>query len=507
MDAAPFISLAWNGNDCQVEGQHACEFGHRISRPGSAHADGIFCGWHWDGNRLLVYNDRYGMFPLFYCQVGNRLLVSPSLTTLLARGASMDMDHTSLYLFLRLGVYVAERTPFEHIRAVPPAATFSWRQGVLSLAGRYARVPTQSLSRKDAVDGFITLFRQAIARRTPADGHYAVPLSGGRDSRFILLELWNQGHRDPFCITARRSHYPRDPNVDIAGALTRRLGLQHVVVDPPASPVAAEREKNLRTHLCAAEHEWYLPIAARLESGFQSVYDGIAGDITTDILGHGESTADTSRRYEAGDLDGVSRELFDGMANTMGLLLTPTVFSRFDESKARHLLHEELERHAGAPNPVASFFFWNRTRRAVALIPYGLLSGLSLVYSPYLDHDLFDFFTSLPWRSVADNQLRSETIRRAYPDFADLPFDDDPPVARPSEHALRRLNTRYARELLGLMIKHRTPRPWLARRAPVLSLLAGAAASGTIATHYAWLFDRLVYLLQIEELVARSDHA
>jgi hypothetical protein len=31
----------------------------------------------------------------------------------------------------------------------------------------------------------------------------------------------------------------------------------------------------------------------------------------------------------------------------------------------------ELKGHAPSPNPVQSFYFWNRTRRAVALLPFG----------------------------------------------------------------------------------------------------------------------------------------
>lgn len=501
MADSPFISLSWNGHESFVNGQHSCELGHRIARTGSETTDGVYCGWHWDGQRLVVYNDRYGMFPMFYCQTGSRLLVSPSLLTLIEHGAPVDVDHASLYLFLHLGMYVGERTPFERIQVVPPAAEFIWRDGVLTCRGQLAHVALQNLGRDDAIEGFATHFRQAIARRAPAQGRYAVPLSGGRDSRFILLELCRQGYRDALCLTGKHCFYECDPNVEIARELARRLGLEHDSLDPPDSPVGSGREKNRRTHFSSTEHEWYLPIVARLGNSYQSIYDGIGGDVTTDILGGGRCTVDTSRRFETGDLDGVAHDLFEEMETTMGRLLTPTFFSRCDGSMARHLLRTEMEKHAAAPNPVASFFFWNRTRRAVALIPYGLLSDIRHVYSPFLDHDLFDFLTSLPWRSLADNRLRTETLHRAYPDFADLVFADDPAMAAPSAHVRRSHNARYARELLGRMLAHPSPRPWIARRAPVLSMLAASAAVPAAADRYAWLFDRLVYLLQIEELV------
>ena len=101
--------------------------GHRIPGRDGLKSDGIFAKWDWDGERLVVRNDRYGLYPLYYFQNGNTIAVSPSLIRLLMEGALAELDHDALSVFLRIGFFIGEDTPFDSIRAVPPEARWEWR--------------------------------------------------------------------------------------------------------------------------------------------------------------------------------------------------------------------------------------------------------------------------------------------------------------------------------------------------------------------------------------------
>ena len=157
--------------------------GHKIVRREDEPPDGIYAEWQWDGAELVVRNDRYGVSPLFFAVQRDSVAVSPSIATLLAAGAPADLDEAALAVFLRLGFFVGDDTPFRHIRAVPPGAVFHWSDGRLWAAGDYTIPRPVDLSRDQALDGFVTLFHEAMARRLPADERAVVPLSGGRDSR------------------------------------------------------------------------------------------------------------------------------------------------------------------------------------------------------------------------------------------------------------------------------------------------------------------------------------
>jgi hypothetical protein len=67
-------------------------------------------------------------------------------------------------VFLRLGYFIGEDTPFRSIRTLPPDATLEWKDGRLSVSGRYAFGKPQSLAR-DAADHYSLLFRESIRRR------------------------------------------------------------------------------------------------------------------------------------------------------------------------------------------------------------------------------------------------------------------------------------------------------------------------------------------------------
>src|SRR5690606_13487146 len=127
------------------------------------------------------------------------------------------------------------------------------------------------------------------------------------------------------------------------------------------------------------------------------------------------------------------------------------------QTSAEHRLVDELARHTQAPNPIAAFYFWNRTRREIALIPYGLLANVPRVHCPFVDRDLYNFLAGLPWRSVADNNLHTEAIHRAYPEYADIPFADaldaqeKPGACGPYPH-------RYAQRALGYFATKRAGR-------------------------------------------------
>jgi asparagine synthase (glutamine-hydrolysing) len=494
-----FISVAWDGNRHVVEGLTS---GFVSTGKGSADQD-LFCSWNWDGNVLTVNNDRYGFLPLFYRVTANTITISPSLMTLLEKGAYAGIDHTALYLFLHLGYYVSDQTAFAEIKVVPPAVRFLWSRGALTIGGGYHWGKRQCLRRREAIDAMRCLFTQAISRRRPNSDRYAVPLSGGRDSRHILLELADQGFRNPICVTARIYGRIIDEDVVAAAQLTAALGLGHAIVDPPMPIIAAEAKKNAQTHYCADEHRWYLSVAEYLGNRADVVYDGIAGDVLTDTLGSGQCTVAMSQQFDSARFSAIAQQILGNVDSTIRSLVPAHAYEQMDRAVALDVLRAELAKHAEAPNPVASFFFWNRTRREVSLIPYGLLRGMPTVHSPFLDHDLYDLMTSLPWTCVADNQWHTQTILESYPKYAHIPFALQSEDESRSAPAMRRHELRYARELAALASQPTNSSVPLVKRLPVIGMLSASSLSSRVARRYGWMFDRLTYLLQLEGLVAR----
>src|SRR5207248_1657525 len=106
---------------------------------------------------------------------------------------------------------------------------FEWIDGTLRVERATRRHHELEIGREDAIERYIELFRVAVARRlVPGDESFVMPLSGGADSRHILLELVRQGRPPASVVTGTQR--PRCPDVAAAGVLAQRLGIAQTVV-------------------------------------------------------------------------------------------------------------------------------------------------------------------------------------------------------------------------------------------------------------------------------------
>lgn len=478
----------------EVRGSLEAKFGHQLSSRSHARPDGVFARWHWDGARLVINNDRYGFFPLFWSRTrGDGVCISPSLVTLIEQGISTELDIEALSVFFRLGFFVGDDTPFTAIKVVPPDALFEWQDGKLECRGRYpAPVRSSDLSRDEAIDRYIDLFAKAMVKRAPASDDFAIPLSGGRDSRHILLELHRMGLNPRACVTAMDN--PPDPNEDprVAAILCKALGFRHVIVDQQLSIFAAQLRKNVETHFCASAHGWYLALADFLNGRTSCTYDGIAGDVLSQSK---FLSTELDAAFRSDNIGTACMALMARQASSYsGVrgLLKGELKACLEPSIAKARLSRELTRHLGAPNPVGSFIFWNRTRREIALAPYGMLTGVPTVHAPFLDHELFDFLSTLPSSVIMDYRFHDDAIARAYPDFAHIPYVN-PAAPTPDDGVERaRFLVEGAHRFLS-----KKPSHLMKNALPRAKMLAAVLSQGRIRP---WVSPFIIYLDQLESM-------
>lgn len=463
-----------------MEGDLTCDAGHRIPLTDGS-VDGIFAGWRWTGDELVIEQDRYGFYPLFEWRTSDARVVSTDLLTLIERGAPPDFDFDALAVFVRVGFFVGTDTPFTAIRAVHPPP-----------------LPSRELaiSREAAVEGFIDLFRAAIARRLPA-APYVMPLSGGRDSRHILFELRDAGRAPRACVTVR--HFPPRANDDelIARELCETLGIEHLVLDQSGDRIAREREKNEATHVCTDEHAQFLVMAHQLREQTRETYDGIAGDVLS------QSTylrPEIHTLFERRDLRGAAEFVLDGYGtmttdSALARVLAPAISRQLSRERAVARLEREMARHVEAPNPTGSFFLANRTRREIALAPFALMRDVT-VFAPYLDRDLYDLLAALPARLLMDRALHTDAIAKAWPQYARVPYE---------RKGMKVQDRRAARSIAGELMRiavGRRFRQWI-RPSALLPALAATAVDGN--GDRLWYVPLLVYLDQMIAVAAAAS--
>jgi len=106
---------------------------------------------------------------------------------------------------------------------------------------------------------------------------------------------------------------------------------------------------------------------------------------------------------------------------------------------------------AEAANPMTAMSFWNWSRRGISLHPFGLQRRIGRVNTPLMDRALHDFLASLPPDAVARQEPQGVAVRKAFPEFAEVPFYNEmarPPVQRVSAWS-RAVNLLDAFSLIG----------------------------------------------------------
>ena len=130
------------------------------------------------------------------------------------------------------------------------------------------------------------------------------------------------------------------------------------------------------------------------------------------------------------------------------------------------------------------------------MVPFAIMSAVGRALAPYLDHELFDFLAALPLDLVRDQQLHTDAIRRAYPRYREIPFQD--------KSAPRRDRWELRRGLLARLVPFaRSARGSDRLTRAVSPLRAGAACAHRFVDVGRAIEPEVVpYLLQLERLAA-----
>ncbi|WBP85082.1 asparagine synthase (glutamine-hydrolyzing) [Kitasatospora cathayae] len=189
---------------------------------------------------LLLATDPLGMKPLYYHQDGGTLQFASELPALLAfpsvRG---EVWGPGLDQYLRFRTPLGERTMYEHVRALPPAAVARFTvSGGLRIDRRPAPAATECPADEAAVGRrTLALLRQEVGRLARADVPVSVITSGGLDSGLVTaLAREHLPELHAFTLV-HRGDWPYDER-RFAAEVARRSGAVHheVELDPADLP-------------------------------------------------------------------------------------------------------------------------------------------------------------------------------------------------------------------------------------------------------------------------------
>lgn len=410
--------------------------------------------WSWDGQQLRIRTSETGLIPIYYAESKGLLAISTSLRFLVQHVIDAKIDWGSVLICLALGTYIEDLTAFAEIKIVPLHSTFSWSriQGIrLERNSRTYGMPAKSFDR--AILTYNDLFRDAINQSLPA-GQWALGLSGGRDSRKILLTLMEAGTRPHRLVTSGHYLSFSESDTSIAKILARRTKNKITEIKPLPDRWRSEIEKNIQTEFQTLSHSWLLPMSRNLE-GITRFYDGLnAGGLfqMKNLAAKLRSTyGDKLPPWET-IKDFALEHIFDRKIDKFRSIFPSTKMTKGMIEDARIRLASCLENYQYFPSPLQAFHYFNITMRSVALQPYSLMKN-SEVECSFDKPEMVSWALGQDFHISSDYTFRNEALRRAFPEYTDIPFNEDYSPKNKSSIIDRDQENHSIAEILSFMMK------------------------------------------------------
>ena len=332
-----------------------------------------------------------------------------------------EIDPVGLATVLLLGFPLGRRTVLRGVDAVAPDAP----DGAVDSYGlKPCSRPPGDAELKD-------LFLDALRRELP-DGPTVLMLSGGRDSRLILLGLRALGRLPAEVITTG----DRGDRA-VARRLAQRFGLPFHEVEPATFSAAREAERHRRLSYSSLEHQWMFAAAERVRSRGLPITDGIgAGVLPTGSFLKPEVIAMwEGRRYDeiadwaVGHCNGVGLPMFEALRGS-GLPIAGV-------DEVRHEFVGVLRSLEGWPNPLGTLSLLHWTGRGIAASAFGLIGGGRRIVAPFFDRALCEALMAVETREAVRTDWR-DTLLRAFDDSGVPLAPSDAPTNRmPIVHRMR----------------------------------------------------------------------
>lgn len=259
--------------------------------------NGMYAAAFWDGRKLTLVRDRYGIKPLFIAKTANGLVFGSEPKAILAAGRTeRRLDYRALHEFLYYGTALGKLTLFDDIQCLLPGHAMEIdANGSRTL--RYwdpAALAPQFIGVDGAIQGVRDRLDTAVRDHLMSDVPVGVFLSGGIDSSAIaVLAAKHYGGRLQ-TFTAGFDFAGAVDEMPQARALASELGTEHHELRVRGGDLASVIEKLVIAHDQPFSDAANIPLYLLCEAVGSSVKVILQGDGGDEIFAGYRRYAQTS---------------------------------------------------------------------------------------------------------------------------------------------------------------------------------------------------------------------
>lgn len=185
-----------------------------------------------DTGEVTLLRDRFGSRPLFFGRCAAGMAWATEIKGLRPLLDAPDLDPEGLRQAIHYRFVVGE-TMLRGVRQVMPASFVRFVPGADPVERRYWNMVFEPGDAAEGLDAWTDRTDAALdacmARLKASYGTVGVLLSGGVDSSLLALKAKQAGFRNCVALTARWRG--ENPELEIATAIAKRIGIEHHVVD------------------------------------------------------------------------------------------------------------------------------------------------------------------------------------------------------------------------------------------------------------------------------------
>ncbi|MBE2320244.1 asparagine synthase (glutamine-hydrolyzing) [Solirubrobacter sp. CPCC 204708] len=239
----------------------------------------------WDGTRrrAVIARDRLGVKPLYWAQVGDRVIFASELKSLLASGLiGPDLDYEAIDSYLTFGFFSGPRTPLAGVSKLMPGHRLVIDESGVSVE-RYWAYPRPEaqpgLTVDDWGEGLIAELEDAVKSRLMADVPLGAMLSGGLDSSVIVALMARNMSEPVKTFSVGFAEDGKKNELSDAKLVADSIGAEHHELQLSVSDAAVDLETL----------SWQIdePLADLSSLGFSALSELAAKHVTVTLSGQG----------------------------------------------------------------------------------------------------------------------------------------------------------------------------------------------------------------------------
>jgi asparagine synthase (glutamine-hydrolysing) len=389
--------------------------------------------WNRSQRQLIIANDRFGLYPLYYAHYDGKLIFAPEMKGILCDPHfHKELNLTALAEYMRFQQLLGEKTFFEGINLLANASLLRCNIQTDSLTIEpywdFSRIPEVKVTFEEATEEIGRLLRRVVNRLASGPYRIGVYLSGGLDSRAILGMIDRQ--RFPVASITYGQKNCRD--VVYAERIARKVGSDHHWFEFKSGEWV-EEWADFHLELTEGFHSW---IHSHGMSTFPQAREIIDVNLTgwafdTSVGGHWWAPPLTCAMDDVA-FNSYFFSLYNqnytwpGIEEAEERFLYADAFYPKIQGLAFDSFISEVAKFDKYDYPRRAEFF-NQVNHNGRLTYYYLIFTRSHVEIrfPACDYQLFDFVCSVPLALRANRRMERAVINRETPDLAMIPYAKD----------------------------------------------------------------------------------